>query len=394
MKRILVLLFVFTSFVLCAIQTESYNYSDSWGEQGYNLLRSNSNGVEIDFSITEFSISQIRINEEQYQKINLMDDFLPNDAGAPDIPSISRFIAIPQNAEVSVKIIDYRREIIQNVNIIPSFVIPLDTDDNPLDHSKNDKIYNTNEFYPEKIVRISKITKIRGVDVAILAISPFQYNPVTQELVVFRDVKVEVEFSGGNGNFGEDRLRSRWWDPILHRDILNSASLTRIDYNENLQNRDGAEYLIICPDNATFIDWANTIKNFRQQQGISTLIVTTSEVGGNTVSAIETYVNNAYNNWSVVPAAILLLGDYGTGSNGIISQFFTHPSSYPDFVSDNHFADVDGDNLPSLTVGIIIFTVSPGSNLLLLFPIEIINYHIIDRQFSAFTVIENEEFQV
>ena len=48
-----------------------------------------------------------------------------------------------------------------------------------------------------------------------LGITPFQYNPVTKELIVYRDIKVEVEFIGGNGHFGADSFRSRWWDPIL-----------------------------------------------------------------------------------------------------------------------------------------------------------------------------------
>ena len=77
-------------------------------------------------------------------------------------------------------------------------------------------------------------------------------------------------------------------------------------------------------------------------------MVTTTALGGNTVSAIETYVNNAYDTWDVPPSAVLLLGDYSTGTNGIISQFYTHPAGYPDFVSDNRFADVTGDNLPEI----------------------------------------------
>ncbi len=349
MKKLIVFFtFLFAAFItmLCATQVDNYVYADSWGNQGYELLRSNESGIELNFSITDFNISQTEIRG--YQKINFDKAILPNEAGAPDLPSISRYIAIPQNAVVDFNIIDFRKEVLSNINIIPAFRIPLDTDDAPLDYSPDESIYSIDEFYPKSIVQISEVTKIRGVDVVILGISPFQYNPVTKELNIFRDIKIELNFSRGNGHFGEDRLRNKWWDPILKDAILNSASLPQINYNKQTQNRDGAEYLIICPDDATFIAWADSIKNFRQEQGISTMVVTTTEIGGNTTTAIENYVNNAYNNWSTPPVAVLLLGDYGSSGNTVMSSAnFTHPYSGT-YISDNVFADVDGDDLPEI----------------------------------------------
>jgi hypothetical protein len=34
-------------------------------------------------------------------------------------------------------------------------------------------------------------------------------------------LEIEIEFRGGNGQFGEERFRSRFWDPILADAILN-----------------------------------------------------------------------------------------------------------------------------------------------------------------------------
>nr|NQU90650.1 PKD domain-containing protein [Bacteroidota bacterium] len=169
--------------------------------------------------------------------------------------------------------------------------------------------------------------------------------------MVYKDIEIEISFTGGTSQVGDERLRSRWWDQIIRETILNSKSIPEINYNAHIPAATDApdyEYLIISPDDADFLAWADTIKQFRTLQGIFTGIVTTTDIGGNTVSAIETYVDNAYNTWAVPPSAILLLGDYGTGSSGIISQFFTYPAGYPDFVSDNQFADVDGDNLPDI----------------------------------------------
>ncbi|MDP8201843.1 MAG: C25 family cysteine peptidase, partial [Candidatus Tenebribacter burtonii] len=191
-------------------------------------------------------------------------------------------------------------------------------------------------------------TQMRGVDVVMLGITPFQYNPVTKELIVYRDLQVEVEFVGGNGYFGADNLRSRWWDPILNDNILNHESLPVIDYTTRNRTREGADYLIICPDDATFLAWADSIKVFRTQQGISTIIKTIAEVGGNNASVIETYINDIMNpstGWDPAPAAILLLGDYGTTGNTVVSPIWNNYC-----VSDNIYADVSGNSMPDVTL--------------------------------------------
>ncbi|MCC7317768.1 MAG: hypothetical protein IT219_04505, partial [Bacteroidales bacterium] len=118
-----------------------------------------------------------------------------------------------------------------------------------------------------------------------------------------------------------------------------------------LNREEGCDYLIITPTAPAFAQWADTIKVFRQHQGITTKVVSITEVGGNTVAAIENYVNNAYNTWTTPPAAILLLGDYSTNAaDGIISHTLNdHPGGYNPYISDNPFSDVNNDNLPDIS---------------------------------------------
>ena len=71
----------------------------------------------------------------------------------------------------------------------------------------------------------------------------------------------------------------------------------------------------------TSVAWADSIKKFRTRQGISTNIMTTEEIGGNTTSAIESFINDAYANWQEPPAAVLLMADYGSSGSSITSQF-------------------------------------------------------------------------
>ncbi|MDP8268979.1 MAG: C25 family cysteine peptidase [Candidatus Tenebribacter davisii] len=347
MRNTIILLFCIIAISLSAYQAD-VAFTDSWDKQGLSIKEQNFKNLKLNYSINKFRFEEVMIDNENLTNIHLPGVFLPNDEGMPNLPGSGSYIAIPQGAKANLNIINYRIEKYSNIEIAPAPRIPLDTEDGPLEYNKNNEIYTRNANYPENFIQLSEPTKLRGVDVVMLGITPFQYNPVTKELLVYRDVEMEITYSGGTGHFGEDRLRSRWWDPIIKDAILNSSILPEIDYNSRDITRDGAEYLIICPDDATFITWANTIKDFRQQQGISTMIQTVTQVGGNTTSAIETYVNNAYNSWGTPPIAVLLLGDYGSSGNTVMSSAnFAHPYSGT-YISDNVFADVDGDDLPEI----------------------------------------------
>jgi PKD repeat protein len=314
------------------------------------LQESKSNEVSIDFSITEFSLVDNIINGETMKEINLPGNFLFNNPGAPNLPGNGKIIAIPQGSIPELEIISSRTEVFENIYIAPAPDIPREDEKGPLHYWKDERIFSKNESYPLNPVILSSLINIRGIDAIMLGITPFQYNPVTKQMIVYRDLKIRIRFNGGSGKFGDNRLRSRWWDPILEDAIFNYSMLPKIDYDEKYGNLNptetGAEYLIITPDGAAFIQYADSILKFRTEQGILTMVKTLTEVGGNTTTAIEGYINNAYNSWTIPPAAILLLGDYGTDINStVISPIY---DSY--CVSDNIYGDVNGDHMPEIVM--------------------------------------------
>jgi hypothetical protein len=343
-KLIYIALFLFT---INQGFSEKISYPDSWGKQGFILESSKQVSVSVNYSLESFSVDDIAIDGMALKEIHVPGIFLPNNEGAPNLPGTGRYLAIPQGAIVSYKIIASRTETIKDIDIAPAPRIPLDTETGPLEYAKDNAIYSKNAFYPTEMVTLSDKAKIRGVDVVMLGVTPFQYNPVTKELIIYRDIKVEVEFKGGNGHVGDDRLRNRWWEPIIEDALLNPQALPKIDFNkkEGPTDTPDFEYLIISPDDPVFLSWADSIKAFRTLQGIKTGVVTTTDVGGNTTTAIENYINNAYNTWDNPPAAVLLLGDYGTSGSTVVSPIY---NSY--CASDNIYADVDGDHLPDVVL--------------------------------------------
>jgi hypothetical protein len=351
MKRLLqnetrLMLLALAFFIAGITYADDFKYTDSWGKQGFALTNQKSTSVEVNYSINTFALSKELINGISMDAIGLPGTFLPNNEGAPNLPGDGRYIAIPQGAKVQFQVTASRTEKFTNVDLAPAFKIPWANDDGPLVYNQDMSIYSKNEFYPANPVIVSEVTQVRGVDAVILGITPFQYNPVTKELIVYRDLKIEVTFEGGNGHFGEDRLRSRWWDPMLSDMLLNYESLPKMNYNKSFQSTDetGCEYLIISPNGAEFLQWADSIRVFRTLQGIKTDIVTLGEIGGNNAVTIENYINNAYNTWDIPPAAIMLFGDYGTNAaNSVTSPIYDNYC-----VSDNIYADVNADQMPDI----------------------------------------------
>lgn len=343
-----VMIFLF-SFATDLLIAQEITYTDSWGNQGFTVIDQTTNSIEINHSVSSFHFSKTVINGKTLDAIKIAGSFLPNEKGYPDLPVVNCFIAIPNGATISFQITGSRTESFSDIELAPAPRIPWQTETGPLEYSRNMNTYTTDAFYPEQPVIVSEITRIRGINAVMLAITPFQYNPVTKELIVYRDLKVKIDFKGGNGHFGENRLRNRWWDPLLEDMLLNYESLPDIDYSlksKNITNDNGASYLIISSNGTAFQQWADSIRNFRTLQGILSKVVTLNDIGGNTASLIEDYINDAYNTWDIPPVAVLLLGDYGSNAaNSVIAPIWQNYC-----VSDNIYADVNGNDLPDIVV--------------------------------------------
>ncbi|OGC43026.1 hypothetical protein A2Y85_03080 [candidate division WOR-3 bacterium RBG_13_43_14] len=333
----------------------SVQFDDNWAEYPlFNIASQSNQSVELIFSMHEMVIEDVEIDGVPMQNYGVPGVFIP-EPGVPCLTGVSRYVALPQGARPQVTIIDSRIEVYHNIEIAPASSIPIETSDDPLKYEKDPRIYGQNAYWPESPVRLSKIKQIRGVDAVIVGVIPFQYNPVTKDLIVYKDIKFRIDFVGGNGHFGEDRLRNRFWEPLLKNHLLNYNSLPKIDFysSERIHSRDNVEYIIIVPNDTLFIRWADTIMAWRKLQGISAEVFTTTAIGGNTTTAIKNFLQNAYTTWTPAPVAFLILSDFQSSGDayGVTSQVITHPWGYAAYATDNWYADYNNDTLPEMHHG-------------------------------------------
>ena len=173
-------------------------------------------------------------------------------------------------------------------------------------------------------------------------------------------MEFQLDLEGGDGAIGDLRYRTPEWDQILEDVLLNRDVLPEVDYGERLrkhyENREtGCEYMIITPDNDDFISLADSIKQFRTEQGIPTEIFTVSDCGGNDYNTIKSFIRNAYNTWDMPPAAVLILGDHNSnGTQGVVSYTMNnHPGGggYNPYISDHAYAVMGNNHMPEIIVG-------------------------------------------
>ena len=336
-------------FVLLAsglVFGETVNFDGSWGQHSlFNVVSQTSSGIDIVFSMHQMVIEEKEIDGVMMKSFGVPSVFIPA-PGVPNLGGASRYVAVPQGAKARVTILNSRTEVYHNVEVAPAPNIPRDDDNSPLRYEKNMSIYGKNAYYPDSPVKLSGLKQMRGVDVVLVGVLPFQYNPVTKDLIIYKDIRFRIDFIGGNGHFGEDRLRSRFWEPILQGNLLNYDMLPKIDFYspERINARDGYEYIIIVPDDADFIAWGDTIKAWRKLQGISCDVFTLTEIGGSSATDIENFLDNAYYTWDPAPVAFLILSDYPSSGDvyGVTSPIVDG------YASDNKYADTNGDSLPDM----------------------------------------------
>jgi hypothetical protein len=346
---LLCLLTFLASAATAAQQVRTVRFDENRGKGGFALGAMSASHVDVSYRLDLVHIEDVEVDGNVLQQISIPGLILPNEEGAPNLPGLGRYVAVPRGALTRLEILATKTEVFTDLDVLPAPAIPLETDDSPPVYVKDPAIYSVDAYYPADAVRLSEPRRMRGLDVVVLGITPFQYNPLRRELVVYTEVTARVSFVGGTGHFGQDRLRSRHWEPILRENLLNYASLPTLgpDMVYAVDSTDKEyEYVIIVPDDPTYIAEADKIRQWRTEQGIDTGVVTLAETG-TTATAIENWIDNAYNTWSTPPVAILLLADYVAdgGGTGITSPLY---NSY--CVSDNIYGDVDGDHLPDIVI--------------------------------------------
>ncbi len=335
---------VFIAALSFMVASETPNPVTFGGFQAVSLNYS----MKIQYEISEFELQQIDQDGKSYDKLNMENAGSMSDPGEPYLPTVSTYYAVEPGKSFSVVVNIQETETIPNVDILPfESWEPIRTGK----LVKGDS-YVRNALYPENIATVSDPIVMRGLTMVQVSVTPFQYNPVTEELTVIQSVEVELVEEGVVEMPFIPAKRSRAFEPLYESLVVNYASLSRdeIEYQQ-------PAILYVLPSNltTTMMNQVEELMDWKHRVGYEVNYVNSSNVVNNR-NNLKNYIDDAYETWDNPPVHVTIIGD-AEGPYDIPTWTDSWSSYNGD--GDHPYSTLEGnDQFPDLFLGRLSFDTS------------------------------------
>ncbi len=306
-----------------------------------SLISSDNSKTVIDVKVNGFYNKVVNLHGQTFDNIYLKDFVSLGDAGHAALPTITKFIAIPDHKDVRVVINNSDYQTFDSYEVLPYQTPALrNTNGIPDSFERDDIFYSSNKNFPEEIVRIKEIAVLRDYRIAVVTINPVGYNPVTKQLRVYTDINFELRYEGSS-----ELNNVTYHVQGISKSFSNIYKQVIFNYNDNGSFTVAPNLLIITADSlySSILPYAE----WKTKKGIRSVIKKISELGFSgdpTAQQIKDYLTVQYNS-PQRPEYVLLVGD-AMGSN-TISWFDATGGK-----SDHPYECLDGtDILPDVVVG-------------------------------------------
>ena len=293
--------------------------------------------IVLNCTVGEHSEIPAPIGGDKWVHLSLPGEPLTMIAGEPALPRVCRSVVILDDAKMEVRVLAADFEDVGDVAVAPSKGNLLRTV-NPADVPYEfGPVYRQNAFYPGPLAALREPYILRDLRAVTVELNPFQYNPVTRTLRVYRSVSLEVVRTGADTvNVPDRSLRStrpsRAFESVYRSRFVNYASGLRYASMD-----EEGDMLIICHD--AWLANVQPLAVHKTARGINTTVVGVSTIGNNSTS-IKNYIQNVYNTSNL--AFVLLVGD--------AAQVAT-PSSGGGAADPTYAKVAGGDDYPDIIVG-------------------------------------------
>ncbi len=354
-RIILALIMALTGALSVSLGAQSRALSFSPGPAETGLKNNGDQGFELNISIPEAKLENIQTKGGTFSRLSLEGYSPSGRTGEPELPVLSKLIAVPLGASVSFEVTSRQESLFSQaesglehplVPTQPSLAKSQDPDKIPF--AQDPVAYSRDDFTENPLFRVEEVGMMRGVRVFQFYFEPARYNPVSGELKITHEASIRVDFSGGDPAATEELLRrtaSFEFEKLYRATLFN----WRADDRDWLV-RTPVKMLILCPTTCTtfiqpFVTW-------KSQQGIITSVQTVGSGGdlANNAATIKTYLQGVWDAATAdnpAPTYLLIVGDI-SGTVGIVTNTGatgTHPT-------DLTYARLSGtDYLPELYYG-------------------------------------------
>ena len=333
MKRLSILCLC-ALFLLPAFAADARQVQMAKADQPYTIqvLHSDLERSVIHLEINHFDLTDLEIDGRGYQAVTLGSRALHMERGLPALPKIRESLMIPDDAAMSLRIIDSNYRRFEGLDIAPSKGNILRNVDPALVSYSFDEFYSDDAWYPERAALLDTPYIMRDTRGVVVEMNPFRYNPATSTLEVATSMTIEVIADGpGRVNVLTEKpaTRVQEFESIFSTHYLNYAGVSGERYTSIPEV---GSMLVISYD--AFYSAAQPFVDWKNQMGIPATHVNVSAVGS-TGTQIKAYIQNLYDTEGVT--FVVLVGDVAQipyFNNGGASDpsygFLAGSDSYPE----------------------------------------------------------------
>jgi len=187
--------------------------------QKYRIVESDFDHLTVEFNLTGFyNLNDTLINGQKFSVVKGDENYFRN-PGEPWLPVENINVGIPHNSNPTVRIFQDDKISLSNKLIMPypeSDPLLEEHDINRIDV----EIYSKNRLFPQNIIEINSSFNFRYAEILPVSISPYQFNPVTRELIFHRKILVRIDY---NLSIQEDQipLNDLMTDNYLESSVVN-----------------------------------------------------------------------------------------------------------------------------------------------------------------------------
>jgi hypothetical protein len=311
------------------------------------LLRDDNNSTVIKIEISGFDLKEFISEDKTFQSVDLLSEIFTTDPGYPKLPYIAKILAIPDQAGISVEVLETGKvQTFKDIYLPPARLSWLEGEPEP-PYKENIDAYRSDEVYPKEFAKLEPPSIFRDFRIVRVSVFPVRYIPAKKELQVVSSITVRINYGHGevvNPKTTPKKAIASSFAKLYRSFIFNYQNVLDKLYNGK---EDGREVMLcIMPDE--FIGSFQIYADWKRQSGTDIHVTKFSDIGANSSNPliIKNHIADAYYNWEYPPTYVLLVGDDGIFPKKIVT--------YPDysFPNEDYFVEIDGpDYFPEMMIG-------------------------------------------
>ncbi len=323
-------------------------------------------GEVVEFAISGMEVKEKREGKNRYQLLWLPGEGLLRDPGKPQLPRITRILAIPPGEVPKVEVVSEESSLLEGYNIYPAPrpVIKRSPDGTrwvDYEFTKDETLYSQDDYFPSQIARIERTGWLRGQRIAWLSINPIQFNPQKRTIRVYTSLRLKVKGASSLSpvNLGPleklgDGLLFNYPQRIEDMPTSRRVGVSRPQDLRSPENQ--ADYLIISPDTVYGSQWLDSLAEWRvENNGFQVAIVKLSDVYAQFPSfeqdqSIKDFLTFVYENWFAPSMGdghlgyLLLVGDAAEGDPLYLPTHYIWGKYNWEIATDHWYACLNDDN--------------------------------------------------